>query len=204
MNTDTKQCPDCGETKPLDAEHFYRNKRSKNGFSSYCKVCTNARNKKWRDENPEQWQRINIESTKEWRKKNPEKQRELSRTQNRQWKKKNPEAYRAIQRRSNKKRLITHPDDNRRTSREYARRLQAAGGKISQDIKDLLYEDQGGLCAYCGVDLDSLDHTHHIDHVIPLSRGGTNDYDNLVCCCRPCNSSKGGKLLDEWDGFNAE
>jgi hypothetical protein len=30
-----------------------------------------------------------------------------------------------------------------------------------------------------------------IDHVIPRSRGGSNDLSNLVLCCRSCNSSKG-------------
>lgn len=29
-----------------------------------------------------------------------------------------------------------------------------------------------------------------IDHVVPLSRGGTNDIDNLQTLCKPCNSSK--------------
>lgn len=38
------------------------------------------------------------------------------------------------------------------------------------------------------------------DHVIPLSRGGTNDEGNLVCACLPCNSSKNDRLLSEWMG----
>lgn len=38
----------------------------------------------------------------------------------------------------------------------------------------------------------------HIDHVIPRSRGGTDDMDNLAVSCAPCNLSKGDKLLSEW------
>lgn len=34
------------------------------------------------------------------------------------------------------------------------------------------------------------------DHVIPLSRGGSNDGDNIVICCRMCNEIK-GKLTGE-------
>lgn len=42
-------------------------------------------------------------------------------------------------------------------------------------------------CKYCGV-LTGPD--AEIDHVIPLSKGGTNELDNLVTACRPCNQAK--------------
>ena len=53
-------------------------------------------------------------------------------------------------------------------------------------------------CAYCGVKLSR--YTATIDHVIPLSRGGTDFKWNLVWCCKKCNQSKGSKLLSEWEG----
>lgn len=34
-----------------------------------------------------------------------------------------------------------------------------------------------------------------IDHVIPLSKGGTNDEENLVTCCSRCNSKKSCKIM---------
>lgn len=52
-------------------------------------------------------------------------------------------------------------------------------------------------CAYCGVKLAK--HTATIDHIIPLSRGGTDFKWNLVWCCKRCNLSKGSKLLSEWE-----
>lgn len=39
-------------------------------------------------------------------------------------------------------------------------------------------------CAYCGQPADT------IDHVIPVSAGGTNHRENLVPCCRSCNQRK--------------
>lgn len=51
-------------------------------------------------------------------------------------------------------------------------------------------------CAYCGKKLTR--HTATFDHVIPLSRGGTNHKWNLVWCCQKCNHDKGSKLLSEW------
>jgi len=51
------------------------------------------------------------------------------------------------------------------------------------------------ICQYCGI--EAL--VGHVDHVIPLSRGGTDTVDNLVWSCRPCNLSKNNKMIDEWE-----
>lgn len=40
-----------------------------------------------------------------------------------------------------------------------------------------------------------------IDHLTPYNKGGTNDIENLVLCCRSCNSTKGNKTekqFKEW------
>jgi 5-methylcytosine-specific restriction endonuclease McrA len=49
-----------------------------------------------------------------------------------------------------------------------------------------------GDCAYCG----SI--PTQIDHVIPLSRGGTDDRSNLAPSCRMCNMEKLDFTPDEW------
>lgn len=48
----------------------------------------------------------------------------------------------------------------------------------------------GNKCVYCSA-ADDLT----LDHVVPLSRGGSNTAENLVTACRSCNSSKGAKVL---------
>ena len=50
-------------------------------------------------------------------------------------------------------------------------------------------------CQYCGKNGTVKELT--IDHVIPISRGGKNTWENVVTACSPCNSKKGSKLLDE-------
>ena len=50
-------------------------------------------------------------------------------------------------------------------------------------------------CAYCGDKPDRLDP----DHVVPLSRGGSNTLTNLLPTCLPCNSDKRDLLLNEWN-----
>lgn len=50
-------------------------------------------------------------------------------------------------------------------------------------------------CAYCG----TKDGPFDVDHVVPVSRGGSPDQeDNLICACARCNRSKGALSLDEW------
>ena len=51
-------------------------------------------------------------------------------------------------------------------------------------------------CAYCCKPLDFK--RRHIDHVIPIAKGGKHIEDNLVICCQSCNSSKGAKGLIQW------
>lgn len=49
-------------------------------------------------------------------------------------------------------------------------------------------------CAYCGHEgLRGLTR----DHIVPLSRGGRNDWLNVCACCSACNVRKGSKLLKE-------
>ncbi|MEU5149753.1 HNH endonuclease [Streptomyces yangpuensis] len=50
----------------------------------------------------------------------------------------------------------------------------------------------GNRCAYC----PAL--ATHLDHVIPLSKGGTDTESNIVPACQHCNLSKGAKTLEEW------
>ena len=38
-----------------------------------------------------------------------------------------------------------------------------------------------------------------IDHMQPISNGGSNEYDNLQLLCRNCNASKGNRSLEEWN-----
>lgn len=58
-----------------------------------------------------------------------------------------------------------------------------------KDQRIRVLKRDGYICAYCGQEADQ------VDHVIPRKIGGTHDLDNLVACCKSCNSKKGA--LDE-------
>lgn len=54
-------------------------------------------------------------------------------------------------------------------------------------------ERDGETCRYCG----SKDGPFHIDHVMPWSRGGSNDAGNLVVACSTCNIEKSDRTPEE-------
>jgi 5-methylcytosine-specific restriction endonuclease McrA len=60
--------------------------------------------------------------------------------------------------------------------------------RVPFNKKNVLVRDHH-TCAYCGSSQKALT----IDHVVPVSRGGKNDFDNCVACCRPCNCQKGNR-----------
>ena len=63
-------------------------------------------------------------------------------------------------------------------------------------VKELLSQNE---CSYCHYTL--LYAKKHIDHIIPVSRGGTNDNSNLCICCSWCNEQKQDKTGDEYRQF---
>jgi len=50
----------------------------------------------------------------------------------------------------------------------------------------------GGICACCGKKLTTK--TMTMDHIVPISRGGTNESENLIALCEVCNKQKGNML----------
>lgn len=65
---------------------------------------------------------------------------------------------------------------------------------VWQAIRERIFARDDYTCAYCsarGVKLEC-------DHVVPVSRGGSHDDENLTTACFDCNRSKRDKLPGEW------
>jgi 5-methylcytosine-specific restriction endonuclease McrA len=71
----------------------------------------------------------------------------------------------------------------------------AEGHFSPQDIRNQ-YDKQSGKCFWCS---KMVGNVFHVDHIIPLSRWGTNWPSNIVISCPFCNDSKGNKMpFQEW------
>ena len=60
--------------------------------------------------------------------------------------------------------------------------------------KNILIRDRN-TCQYCSRVLPAAELT--LDHVVPRSRGGESNWENLVACCHRCNNRKGNHLPEE-------
>jgi 5-methylcytosine-specific restriction endonuclease McrA len=100
-------------------------------------------------------------------------------------------AYREVVRAEKaKKRQRSHKIQvlhNRRRARQ-----KGATGAFTREEWTELKAQYGGRCAYCGLPTSRLT----VDHVVPLSRGGSNYITNIRPACKPCNSRKSAKDLE--------
>lgn len=64
-----------------------------------------------------------------------------------------------------------------------------------------MWVEQDGACFYCGTPLFAA---YHVEHKIPLSRGGTDRLTNICLACAPCNLRKGAKTEDEFRALLAQ
>lgn len=74
-------------------------------------------------------------------------------------------------------------------------RLRNAEGKITKKLVALIRAEQSDKCVYCPA---ALDGGGHLDHMTPLSRGGTNLRENLQWLCEPCNLKKHKRTHEEY------
>ena len=136
------------------------------------------------------------ETTQTWRSANQEAVRVADRAAykaNPDRKRKATVAYRRANPDSVKQALAAWVKANPERRAEYnrnakARRKMASGSHTNHDIH-ALHKLQRGCCGVCRIKLTDF----HVDHVTPLSKGGTNDRLNLQLLCPGCNLRKGAK-----------
>jgi 5-methylcytosine-specific restriction endonuclease McrA len=181
---DAKKCgggKGCGETKPVS--EFYRQSSSRDGFGHYCKVCAQAAKRARYAANPERdkaakkrYADANRDKTRaavsRWRDANRDRKRETDQ----QWRDANPDKVRAW------------------VHRRRAAKLSATVGSVDYAVVC----GQPGSCYLCG---DPLDQDTHMDHVVPLSRGGAHSYANVLPAHEACNLRKSDRLLTELDWY---
>jgi 5-methylcytosine-specific restriction endonuclease McrA len=170
-----------------------------------CVMCARNRMATWARENPD---RANAHSA-EWAKRNPDKVKERVR----QWGADNPEAnarkakrYRERHPEKVKERARRYVSDNpdvfrAANARRRARKKNAPGSYTAAEAQGLLGA-QNHICARCRCNLKQA--PRHLDHIIPLSRGGSNFIENMQWLCRTCNVRKHNKLPSELPQLEAQ
>src|SRR5260221_283661 len=90
-----------------------------------------------------------------------------------------------------------NPERYRRKQRVANNRLRSAEGTFTVEQSIWQYNRQHRRCFWCSNPVLFAD--MHLDHIIPVTRFGTNWISNIVCSCAHCNLQKGTKLpFVEW------
>jgi hypothetical protein len=145
-----------------------------------------ARAMKWNREHPE---KVRAHSVK-WCRTHPEKKRD----NNLKWRREHPESRENHRIRSAKWKR-EHPDKVRTITAKRRARKRNAPGRFTVDDITRIYKEQRGLCAYCRVPLKNK---YHVEHRVPLARGGSNWPKNICLSCGPCNNRKHTKTVEEF------
>lgn len=223
MSQSQKQCTKCKEWK--DKSEFYRNRCRADGLHGWCKLCMqkakrehqranrdeyNTYQRQYREDHKEQWQeysrrayakhgetiRANVKRYYQ------EVYSEQAKENARRWNERNPEKVKAARR----KHYETHREEkaayvrawreaNRGKCRAYynnyrARKESNGGSFTAEEWKELCAEY--GFCCVCCGECKPLT----VDHIVPVSKGGSSDISNIQPLCKSCNSSKRDKTID--------
>lgn len=65
---------------------------------------------------------------------------------------------------------------------------------LSKTLKNRVAKEANYRCGYCQAPQHLMVVKLEIEHIIPLSQGGTSNEDNLWLCCPACNMYKGSKV----------
>lgn len=181
IGTAMKRCSYCGLIKGL--YEFHRNRCSKDGRSSSCKFCSGwrARLQRKADDGTLRDQQL------AWAESHSEhiKQRKAEHRQSHR------EEICAYKRAKYAEEYAVNPAKYLAYSHNRRARLQGNGGTYTSGEWQALCEHYGNVCLRCHAATRLT-----VDHIVPISRGGTNDIGNLQPLCRHCNAAKSDKIIN--------
>ena len=184
------KCTKCNVEK--DESQFYKNKRYASGYMTWCKSCHREYYRQ-----PEQKEKLKVLQQK-WNKAHKSEIKEYQRL----WYIKHKKHKNELTNRRCRERWAS--DSEYRKRKNFQKKPHNSSRRRIKQKGDLTYEQWteicenfGNICLCCG----SPDIT--VDHIIPLTRGGTHTKDNVQPLCANCNSSKNTLAIDyRWRWFS--
>lgn len=199
----SKVCHDCNKRKSISM--FAKNSHSKDGYGSQCRICRKSYHQTLLDKDPD------YDRKRSARRRSRPKVREEQRLQSLQWRKDNPGRGAELTRlwrekEGNKEKVLerqrqwSKTESGKRSIRisHMNRRNHRRLGKITiLQIEESNKNMYGVLtCEYCRLPI--LNTNYHMDHKIPIVRGGENTKENLCISCQTCNLSKRTMTSEEF------
>lgn len=182
-----KRCSNCGKDFLATRQWFHAKADSKDGFHTICKPCKHDIDLAYRETHKEKLRN----RTHAYQASHREQRLAYGRI------------YRETHKNDERKKVWrrkyrqTHHERIKAYSHERRARKKASADTFSENDVKSQYKRQKGRCYWCN---QKVGRTYHVDHVIPLSRGGTNGPENIVITCPTCNLSKRDRLPHEWAG----
>ncbi len=68
--------------------------------------------------------------------------------------------------------------------------------RFTLEERKQILKKSNGRCAHCGISLNAKSENFSMEHIIPISKGGTHDENNLVALCCICNMEKSNYILN--------
>jgi len=196
MDSITKVCPKCGQEKVFKGKYECRecgNERVRKYKATHPEKAREYR-QRYKENNPELFRAAKKRGAKLYRERHPDKIREMKRESAKRnkntklaWNRKNKDKVAA----SLQKWRILHPERNAVCNRNVRAQRRGAEGKYTAEEWRKLCERYDNKCLCCG-EVKPLT----VDHVIPLSKGGTNYIENIQPLCKSCNCKKSTKTID--------
>ena len=179
----TKICSKCQSSKDLIM--FYEDRTKKDGRNCWCKECIKLYNNNRKDETKTYYQ-LNrtyiLDRASKYREQNKENILEYQRSYYTLNSISLLERHKVYQKTTNGKAVNKNKKHKRRA-------VTNSGDVTTQQLAEL--EQNAKTCYWCECSLKKV--KVHIDHYVPLSKGGKHTLSNLVVSCQRCNNQKHAK-----------